>query len=169
MEQSLNNKPQLKESFISFLKKNRIKVFILAAIIFVFFVTILIFKEFQKRENIVIAEKYIKAGILIVNGKNEEARNLYEEIILSKNKFYSVLSLNAIIEKNLINDRDTIINYFEILEKIKFSEDRLDLIILKKALFLLKNSDVDKSHTLLKKLIDKNSNLKLIAEEIINK
>ena len=62
MEQSLNNKPQLKESFISFLKKNRIKVFILAAIIFVFFVTILIFKEFQKRENIVIAEKYIKAG-----------------------------------------------------------------------------------------------------------
>ena len=88
---------------------------------------------------------------------------------MSKNKFYSALSLNAILEKNLINDQNTIIDYFEILEKLKFSEDNLDLITLKKALFLLKNSDKDKSHSLLKKLIDKNSNFKLIAEEIINR
>ena len=160
MEQSLNNKTQLKERFISFLKKNKIKVIILSAAIFIFFVIFFILKEFQKRD---------RANFLIANGKNEEAISLYEEIILSKNKFYSALSLNAILEKNLINDQNTIIDYFEILEKLKFSEDNLDLITLKKALFLLKNSDKDKSHSLLKKLIDKNSNFKLIAEEIINR
>lgn len=169
MEQSLNNKTHFKERFISFLKKNRIKFFILFAVIFIFFVIFFIYKEFQKRENTAISEKYIKANFLIANGKNEEAINLYEEIILSKNKFYSALSLNAILEKNLINDQNTIINYFEILEKLKFTEDNLDLITLKKALFLLKNSDKDKSHSLLKKLIDKNSNFKSIAEEIINR
>ena len=135
MEQSLNNKTQLKERFISFLKKNKIKVIILSTAIFIFFVIFFILKEFQKRDNTAISEKYIRANFLIVNGKNEEAISLYEEIILSKNKFYSALSLNAILEKNLINDQNTIIDYFEILEKLKFTEDNLDLIALKKASF----------------------------------
>ena len=48
MEQSLNNKTQLKERFISFLKKNKIKVIILSTAIFIFFVIFFILKEFQK-------------------------------------------------------------------------------------------------------------------------
>ena len=44
-----------------------------------------------------------------------------------------------------------------------------DLIILKKALFLLKFSDAEKANNLLKKLKDKDSNLKLILDEIIDK
>ena len=47
----------------------------------------------------------------------ETAQKIYEEIIISKNKFYSILSLNSIIEQNLIFDRDKILEYFEILEK----------------------------------------------------
>ena len=50
-----------------------------------------------------ISEKYVKAGILLSNNKNEKAlKNYYEEIILSKNKFYSILALNTIIEKNYL-------------------------------------------------------------------
>ena len=37
--------------------------------------------------------------------KKETAAKYYEEIILSKNKFYSVLALNAILEKELIKDK----------------------------------------------------------------
>ena len=49
--------------------------------------------------------------------QQEKAKNIYVEIIQSNNSFYSILSLNEIIEKNLIQDKNKILNYFEILEK----------------------------------------------------
>ena len=70
---------------------------------------------------------------------------------------------------NKILQDKKIFEYFEILENINFSEDQRDLIILKKALFLLKFSDAEKANNLLKKLKDKDSNLKLILDEIIDK
>ena len=60
-------------------------------------------------------------------------------------------------------------NYFETLETINFSEDTLDVIYFKKALFYLKNSNSQQGNNLLQKLIDKNSNQKSLAQEIIDK
>ena len=37
---------------------------------------------------------------------------LFEEIILSKNKFYSILALNTILEKKLEKDKNKIIKIF---------------------------------------------------------
>ena len=54
-------------------------------------------------------------------------------------------------------------------EKMNHSEEKQDLISLKKALYLIKNSDVKAGKALLEKLIDKNSELKSIAEDIILK
>ena len=45
--------------------------------------------------------------------QNKEAKKYYENIILSKNKFYSLLALNTILEKNLIEDKKKNFNYFE--------------------------------------------------------
>ena len=92
---------------------------------------------------------------------------LYEEIIFSKNKFYSILSLNTILEKNLISDKKKILEYFEILEGVSLSQENKDLITFKKALYLLKSSDIQNGKNLLKSLIDKNSSLKTIANELI--
>ena len=75
----------------------------------------------------------------LTQNKESEAKNLLDEIILSENKFYSVLALNRIIEKNLINKNEKILEYFNILENLDFNEDELDLLKFKKALFLLKN------------------------------
>ena len=50
------------------------------------------------------------------SNKNNEAKNILEEIVLSENKFYSILALNSIIEKTLIEDKNKILNYFKILE-----------------------------------------------------
>ena len=41
-----------------------------------------------------------KAGLLLAEQKNYEANEIFGNIIMSKNKFYSILALNAIIEKN---------------------------------------------------------------------
>ena len=59
--------------------------------------------------------------------------------------------------------------YFAIIEKIDITENSLDLIHFKKALYLLKESNYDESNKLLKKLIEKESSLKIIAQEILNK
>ena len=97
----------------------------------------------------------------------EGAKKIYQEIILSKNKFYSILALNSIIEKNLINDKEKILEYFKLLEKSAQSENQKDLLILKKALYLIKNSEIQDGENLLKELVNKNSHIRKLAEELL--
>ena len=94
---------------------------------------------------------------------------MYEEIILSKNKFYSNLALNTILEKNLETDKNKILSHFEILEKLNISEEQLDLLNLKKALYLIKISKNKNAKKLLNNLIEKNSVFKNLAEEVLTK
>ena len=169
MEQSLDKKIELKDRLLSFYKRNRYKIYFLITTLIIASISLIFIDGHRKKNNEMIAEKYIEAGIYLSAGKKEIAQKFYEEIILSENKFYSILSLNSIIEQNLTPDKKKILEYFEILENINFSEDQRDLIILKKALFLLKFSDAEKANNLLKKLKDKDSNLKLILDEIIDK
>ena len=60
-------------------------------------------------------------------------------------------------------------NYFETLENIVSDKNNADLITLKKALFLIKESNVQNGKDLLNNLIKENSNLKKIAQEILKK
>ena len=168
MDQNLDIPETKKERFLSFAKKNKIKFFFLIIVILVTFVSLIIFSEFKKRKNILLSEKFIKAGLLLNNKKSEEAKNYYEEIVLSGNKFYSILALNIIIEKNLIEDQEKIINYFVKLEKNNLSDEFKDLVLFKKALFLIKSDNFDEGKNILEELIGKNSEFKLAAQEIIN-
>jgi len=92
-----------------------------------------------------------------------------EEIVLSKNDFYSILALNLILEKNLITEKKKIIKYFKILEETTSAKDKNDLIKFKKALYLMKNSDNEKGENIMKNLMDQNSNLKPIIKELLEK
>ena len=65
--------------------------------------------------------------------------------------------------------KNKIMNYFEVLEKTNLSSEQKDLINFKKALYFFKTADVKSGEELLKKLIDKNSRLKSLAQEIIVK
>ena len=94
---------------------------------------------------------------------------MYEEIIRSENKFYSILALNEILEKELISDKIKILNYFEIAMQVSKSHEQLDLINFKKALYLLKISNDKEANDILNNLIKKNSKLKTIAKEVITK
>ena len=156
-----------KNFFISFLNKNKKIFFFLFLIISFVFVGFFLLKQSKEREEILLSEKYIKAGILFSNGKTIDAKNYYEELILSKNKAYSLLSLNNIIEKNLIENEERIIELFDILEKSNFNQNYLDLVYLKKALYLMKIQNQQKANNLLKRLIEQNSNLKFIAQELL--
>ena len=130
----------------------------------------LIFLDINKnKKNNLISEKYVQAGIYLASGNDKDAKILLDEIILSRNNFYSILALNVILDKNLEIKKDLIMNYFKVVEKMNISKEQRDLVILKKGLYLLKYSNSDEGEKLLKSLIDSNSALKSLVEEIVSK
>ena len=167
MDDNLENKSVNREKMILFLKKNKIK-FIYFFIIFLIIISLIIFlKVNNTKKNEWISEKYIEAGLLMVSNELEQSRKLYEEIIFSKNKFYSMLALQTLLEKDIVKDNNKILEYFEIIEKINKSKKQKDLFDFKKALFLIKISKLDEGNKLLQNLIDSNSELKNIAKDLI--
>lgn len=168
MEQNVDKKIEFKSKVISFYSSNKMFVFSFICILFItlIFSTFLINNKIE--QNKIIAEKYIEAGIYLASDKKEQSINIFEEIILSNNKFYSVLALNTILEKNLVSDKNKILEYFELVEK-NANKEQKDLVIFKKALYLMKTSDIEKGNTLLKALIDNDSPLKSLAEEVVIK
>jgi hypothetical protein len=169
MEDNLEQKLDFKKKLINFYNLNKFKVFTFLIIITIATILFLLLKINNQKKNIEISERYVEAGIYLSSNKLEEAKNIYEEIILSKNKFYSLLSLNNIVEKNLIKDENKILDYFTILEKLNYKDELQDLIILKKSLFLLKTSKDQEGEKLLDILIKKNSKLNNLAKEIRKK
>ena len=155
---------------------NKLKLFFInqkIKIIIIFFTLILIstiflvMKIFQERENISISEKFIKANIYLSSENKDKSKELYEEIIKSKNKFYSILALNMILEKELENNEDVIINYFDILQDLSIPPEQKDLLIFKKALYLIQISKTEEGKGLLRKLSNSDSYLKNISDQIL--
>ena len=169
MDQGLDKKYSFKENFIFFIKKNKFKLCIFLSIILISLFLLVFLKYNKEKQNIIISEKYIKAGLLLSEGKKQEAKNLFEEIILSKNKFYSILALNSVVEKKLISDKEKILKYFIILENLASNKTIVDLINLKKALYLINEANFEEGNKILEKLVEKNSTLKIIAQELIKK
>ena len=168
MQEETENKLELKDRLKNFYNHNKVKIYVILFILFTLTISVFLF-QYKNEKNISIAEKYIQAGIYLSAKENENAKKLYEEIILSKNKFYSILALNTILEKKLISDEKMILNYFSILLNSIKSEEQKDLINLKKALYLIKNSDAKTGKSILEKLVNKDSTFKSIAIDALKK
>jgi|TARA_B110000211_G_scaffold207010_1_gene242500 hypothetical protein len=168
MQQNVDNKTELKDKLIIFFNKNRLKIYFFVGTLIICLFSITFWQINNEKKNNLIAEKYIKAGLYLVSGDKTKSKVLYEEIILSKNKIYSILALHTTLEKNLIKNKNKILDYFEIIEDIKKPQDQADLIAFKKALYLIKNSDRKAGNQLLKNLIETDSKLSIIAKEALN-
>ena len=167
MEQEIENKTEIKKRLIDYYFKNKIKIFAVVLSLISILILSIIFTYNKEKKNILIADKYLKAGIFLSNNNKDDAKNLYEEVVLSKNKFYSILALNVIIEKDLVKDKEKILNFFKEIENLNISEEKKDLLMFKKALYLIKISKNEDGKKLLNNLKDKNSKLKPLIEEII--
>ncbi len=168
MEQEIDKSFENKNKLFSILKENKIKLISVLFISLILSSTFIFFKMNENKKNILISEKYIQAGLFLAADENEKSKKLLEDIILSKNKFYSVLALNTLIEKNLEKDENKVLSYFEIVGNLSLKQEQRDLVILKKALFLIKILKIDEGKKLLKKLIDGESKFKSLSEEILN-
>ena len=103
------------------------------------------------------------------NEENEKSKLILKEIIKSKNKFYSPLSLNIIIDNNLEENEDEILKLFEMIEKINLKKEEKNLVKLKKALYLQKVSKEELSKKLLNEIILDNSIWKNSALNILER
>tara|TARA_X000000950_G_C13842544_1_gene630911 strand:- start:377 stop:883 length:507 start_codon:yes stop_codon:yes gene_type:complete len=167
MEESIENKTELKNRLANLYNNNKPKIYVFLSILILSLITFSYIKYNNEKKNILIAEKYVKAGLLLSSQNLEKSKDIYEEIIYSKNSFYGILALNTILEKNLISDKEKILNLFEILVNTKLSQEQIDIINFKKGLFLIKNSDFEKGKKILEELIKNKSKLKTLAQEII--
>ena len=85
-----------------------------------------------------ISGDYTQATLLFKEKKIDGAKQLLEEIILKKHKFYSPLALYFIIDNNLETNSLKIINFYdEILSIGSINKENLNLIKIKKTIYLL--------------------------------
>ncbi len=166
MEDEIIDKSNLTEKIINIFKEKKKLLFLILFIIITTLLVMIFFNYHQDNKNQKISEKYIKAGIYLASKEKEKSKNLYKEIIFSKNKFYSVLALNNIIENDLEDDSEEILNFFKIIENTKGEKEQRNLIKLKKALYLIKISKEREGRKLLKEIIKDNSIWKNTAVQI---
>ena len=169
MEENLSHKKESIERIILFYKRNKKKTLITLFILPLLGFTLFFINNHHKVNNELISEKYTQANIFISKNENEKAKEVLDKIILSENKFYSLLALNRILEKNLETNNNKILQYFDTLERIKYSQETSNLIKFKKSLYLLSISNTASGEKLLNSLIEDNSIFKEAAKEIIEK
>ena len=169
MEQNLNKKIELKDKLVALYTENKLKIYSIIGTLLIIFITIIFTNINNEKKNNYISEKYVQAGLFLASDNKEKSKDLYKEIIFSKNKFYSTLSLYTLLEKDLETDNNKILDYFKIVEKVTKSKSQKDLLIFKKALYLIKISNIQEGNDLLTTLVASDSELKNIAEEILSK
>ena len=141
------------------LLKANIKIFLyIFGILILIIASIIWFTNNNKIKETKISDSFINAQILIEKGKKNEAEKILSNLVLEKNSPYSSLSLFLIIENKLIDNKETIINYFdEVINNNSFKEEDLNLLRLKKAIYISDISMEQEILGLLNPIINSNS------------
>ena len=154
------------EKIENFVQKNKNILLIIFTLIIFALVGISYFNYYQKSKNEKVSEKFVQAGIYLSLNKQEESKKIYKEIVTSKNKFYSLLALNSIIDNDLEQNNEEVLELFNIVENTKIEKEQKNLVKLKKALYLIKISKDNEGEKLLNEIISDNSIWKETASEI---
>ena len=156
-----NDKIQL---IINKLKKHLKLIIIFCFIVILAFSLLTFIKIKKENENILISEKYNKAKVLINNKKNNEGLILLEEVITTKHPFYSPLSLYLILDSNLTGESDKITELFDkVISNNNIDKENINLIKLKKALYLSNDQNEQALLELLNPIINSGSHWRVIA------
>ena len=168
MENKIDNSVNYINKFKNIYNKRKKTFLLILVLAIIALIGLNIVNIYKINSNKKIAEKYIQAGLLLASKNNVKAKTLYREIIYSKNKFYSQLSLNTMIENKLEKNENEVLKLFEAVQQINLKREEKNLIKLKKALFLIKISKDIKGKQLLKEIVEDNSTWSSIALEIQN-
>jgi len=158
-----------------FIKKN-LKIFIILLIfIIILLFSFLFYKNLQEKNSIKLSEQYTQALILVKQKKLNESKFLLESIIDQGHKFYSPLALYLMIENNIETDTLKIIVFFDKILKINsIDKENLNLIKIKKTIFLFHLDNEELIIKTLNPVINSNSAwrdmaIKLISDYFLSK
>ncbi len=145
-------------TLLNFLKAN-IKIFLyIFGLLILIIAAIIWLSSSNKIKETKISDSFINAQILIEKGKKNEAEKILSNIVLEKNSPYSSLSLFLIIENKLIDNKEIIINYFdEVINNNSFKVEDLNLLRLKKAIYISDISMEQEILGLINPIINSNS------------
>jgi len=162
---SIINTNTRNEKIKNFFVQNKKKIISGLIIIIILLISYFAFGEYRDSKKVKISDSFNSITInYSKNNKEKTAKDLIK-IINKKNSTYSPLSLYFIIDNELINERNTINNLFDvIINEISLDEEIKNLNIYKKALYnandtnegdllnilnpLIKSETVWKSHAL---------------------
>ena len=135
-------KNNFQNKILNFIKKNLKKLIIVFVLLIILLFSYFLFKNLQKRNEIKLSQNYTQASIQFEQKKINKSKLLLENIINKGHKFYSPLALYFIIDNNLETDPLKIINFFDKIIKIRsIDKENLNLIKIKKAIFLFATGD----------------------------
>ena len=161
-------KTSLQKNFSNFIKKNFKVILVFLAIIFILLFVFLFYKNIQEKNNIKIAEKYTQASLLIKQKKISESKLLLEDIINKDHQFYSPLALYLIIDNKIEDDNAKIIVFFDqVLKNNSISKENLNIIKIKKAIYLINTDEEEKVIKTLNPIINSNSAWRRVAINLL--
>ena len=176
MSENLENKTNISTKFIDKIKSYK-KIILSIVILLVIFSSSLFYLNFKAEKNLIIfSDKFNSAKILLKKRKKEnEAKEILNNLINEKNSFYSPLALFFIIENKLEKKTEIIIGSFDkILTINSIDKENINLIKLKKSIYLINLGDEQKTLETLKPIINsdsvwRESALKILADYFIEK
>ena len=169
----LNNSFQNKAT--NFIKKNLKNLIILSIFLILTLFSYFFYNNLQKKNELKLSQQYTQAIIQFKEKKINVSKNLLENIINKNHKFYSPLSLYFIIDNNLETNPAKIIIFFDKILSIGFMEkENLNLIKIKKAIFLFSLDDEELIIKTLNPIINSDSvwiniAIKLISDYFLSK
>ena len=134
---------KIKNFFINNKKKIAISVSVIILIIFGYF----IYKDFEKKNKIELADRYNFATINFISGDKTKIENELVDIVNEKDRTYSPLALYFLIDNNIILENNKINELFDVvINETSLEKEIKNLVIYKKALF---NSDFESENNLI--------------------
>lgn len=163
------------EKIRNFFLKNKKNLAIIATIIIIFVIGHLSFDQIKKDKKTKLGNEYNSVVISFNNGQKNNVNEKLLNIIDKRDKTYSPLALFFLIDKELIENKETINLLFdEIINKVDLENEIKNLIIYKKGLYNSEFVDENKLINILKpitnsKSIWKSHALYLLAEYFYSK
>ena len=159
----------------NFFNNNKKLILIFAITIIASILVVLIYKNIKEKKDIETAEQYTQAKIFIGKNQKGTAKIILENIIDNNHKFYSPLALYILIDNDIEKDNKKIlINFDKIIKGNYKDEESINLIKIKKTLFLLSIDDEELITKTLNPIINSNSvwrkqAINLIADYFLSK
>jgi predicted negative regulator of RcsB-dependent stress response len=162
-------KNNFQNRILNLIKKQLKKIIILFVFIIFLFFSYLFYINLKKKNELRISENYTQATVQFKQEQLSESKLLLESIIEKRHKFYSPLALYFIIDNNLENDPLKIINLFDkILNINSIEKENINLIKIKKAIFLFNIGDEESIIKTLNPVINSDSVWRNMAIKLIS-